>query len=97
MRFGLDSNTVVAEIDKLAGIIMTRSSSEKEEFMDVKIDPESFRKMEEIVKLLPGGEHTLHVSLFLTDLNEVTTIRSWPCRSVADENGCNWSCRPYCE
>ncbi len=55
-----------SEIEKIGGLVIPPSTStpdttseanaETNAFVDVKIDPENFRKLEEMIKVFPGGE-----------------------------------------
>lgn len=50
-----DVSQLAAEIDKIAGQIVQKSSSESdkgESYVDIKIDPEYYRRMEDFVKEL---------------------------------------------
>lgn len=50
-----DVSQLASEIDKIAGQIVQKSSSESdkgESYVDIKIDPEYYRRMEEFVKEL---------------------------------------------
>lgn len=64
--YSLDGEVVTKEVEKLGGVIVSRSQSSSssastEEFLDVKIDPEYYRKMEELVKIVGSGKSRLEV------------------------------------
>lgn len=61
-----DGEVVTKEVEKVGGVIVSRSqpsssSALTEEFLDVKIDPEYYRKMEELVKIVGSGKSRLEV------------------------------------
>lgn len=62
----IDGEVVTKEVEKVGGVIVSRSqpsssSALTEEFLDVKIDPEYYRKMEELVKIVGSGKSRLEV------------------------------------
>jgi hypothetical protein len=59
-----DNDIVTREVTKLGGVITARNSTTadaKEGFMDVKLDPEFYRKMEDLIKTVGSGKSRLEV------------------------------------